>query len=210
MRRAGAADAGFLARVALAASRSHVGRGAWDLAVEGSDETRLRFIEMVLAARRPSWCHHTGFLVAEVDGRPAAALAGYALDAPELAPPGEALREAAGLCGWSEADLAGSFERLAVFLACLPPDETGAWVVEWVAAEPEFRRRGLVEALLRAQIEEGRRRGHHCAQITLFIGNVPAQRAYEKVGFRASDERRDPRFEATLGAPGLLRMRRSL
>jgi translation initiation factor 4G len=75
-----------------------------------------------------------------------------------------------------------------------------------VATIPEFRRRGLVDSLMGEILDAGRIRGHRVAQLTILIGNVPAQRAYEKAGFRVLDEKRHPAFEAALGAPGFMRM----
>ena len=203
-------DVPFLAWVVLAASRSHLERGVWDLFVEGTEADRLRFLETLLTSERPHWCHHRGFLVAEGDGRPAAALSGYPADGSELATPGDAILEAVRSLGWSDARRAASFERLGVFLRCLPGDAPDAWIVEWVATRPEFRRRGLVDRLLAAELDRGRRRGHRTAQILVLIDNTPAQRAYEKAGFRAVDEKRHPDFEAALGSPGLRRLLRPL
>ena len=58
-------------------------------------------------------------------------------------------------------------------------------------------------------LEAGRTRGHRLAQLTILIGNVAAQRAYEKAGFRVRDEKRHRDFQALLGAPGFMRMVRS-
>jgi hypothetical protein len=44
------------------------------------------------------------------------------------------------------------------------------------------------------------------AQVSLYIGNMPAQRAYKKVGFEFFDEKRHPDFEAEIGCPGMMRM----
>jgi hypothetical protein len=41
---------------------------------------------------------------------------------------------------------------------------------------------------------------------TYLIGNHPARRTYERVGFVAVDEKRDPQFEAVFGRPGTVRM----
>ena len=38
------------------------------------------------------------------------------------------------------------------------------------------------------------------------LGNEAAQRAYEKAGFRVVEERKDPAFEALLGAAGFARL----
>jgi ribosomal protein S18 acetylase RimI-like enzyme len=59
-------------------------------------------------------------------------------------------------------------------------------------------------------LDEGRRRGHALAQLTILLGNAPAQRAYEKLGFKRAEERRHPDFEAAIGCPGLGRLTRDL
>ena len=203
-------DVPFLAWVVLAASRSHVARGAWDLAVPGSDEERLRFLERLLSSERPHWCHTRGFRVAEVDGRAAAALSGYAAEDPELESPGEAISACARSLGWTDDQIGEAFARLAIFLGCLPPDEPGAWIIEWVATSAEQRRRGLVQRLLEAELAKGADRGHSVSQISLLSGNTAARKAYERAGYEYVDERRSAAFERAVGCPGLLRMLRPL
>jgi ribosomal protein S18 acetylase RimI-like enzyme len=88
--------------------------------------------------------------------------------------------------------------------------EQGAWVVESVATRPEFRRRGLIDLLMEEMLERGRARGATTADIGVFIGNDPAQRAYEKHGFRVVDEKRNAAFEAVYGTPGARMLRRGL
>jgi RimJ/RimL family protein N-acetyltransferase len=39
-----------------------------------------------------------------------------------------------------------------------------------------------------------RSRGYRVGQISVMIGNTPAQRAYEKAGFKVADEKRHPDF----------------
>jgi hypothetical protein len=69
---------------------------------------------------------------------------------------------------------------------------------------------GAVRALLRDVLAIGCRRGHPSAQISILLGNEPARRAYEQVGFMADREKRHPDFAATVGVPGMLRMVRAL
>jgi ribosomal protein S18 acetylase RimI-like enzyme len=88
--------------------------------------------------------------------------------------------------------------------------EQGAWVVESVATRPEFRRRGLIDLLMDEMLERGRARGATTVDIGVFIGNDPAQRAYEKHGFRVVDEKRNAAFEAVYGTPGARMLRRGL
>jgi hypothetical protein len=62
--------------------------------------------------------------------------------------------------------------------------------------------------LLETILDAGRARGFTKFQIGVLIGNTPAQRAYEGVGFSVVDEKTDPAFEATFGTPGIRRMAR--
>jgi translation initiation factor 4G len=203
-------DLPFLAWVQQEASRSHLPFGFWDLAFPGPDAYRLSLIERVCGAEARSFCHWSGFLVAEADGEPAAALCAYgeasaATGERFLAALGAATREE----GWDESRLQAMFGRLAPFLTCASEQPDDAWIVEWVATRPEHRGKGLVRALLPAVVEAGRQRGRTKFQIGVLIGNTPAQRAYEGAGFRVADEKRDPAFEATFGSPGIRRLLRA-
>jgi translation initiation factor 4G len=201
-------DAPFLAWVQQEASRSHLPYGLWDLAIPGPDDYRLGLLERLCRADAVSFCHWSGFLVAEVDGKPAAALSAYD-DAPIATGPrlDEAIAQALIPEGWNEARLGAMFQRIAPFLTCAPEQPEKTWVVEWVATVPAHRGKGLTRALLQAILEAGRQRGHTQFQISVLIDNTPAQRAYESAGFTVADEKRHPDFEAALGAPGIRCMR---
>jgi ribosomal protein S18 acetylase RimI-like enzyme len=202
-------DLPFLAWVQQEASRSHLPFGFWDIAFPGPDEYRLGLIEAVCGTAARSFCHWSGFLIAEVGGEPAAGLSAY--DQASLATGPcfmKALGEATAAEGWNEARLQAMFERLGPFLTCAPEQPDDAWIVEWVATRPEHRGKGLVRALLPAVVDLGRRRGHRRFQIGVLIGNTPAQRAYEGAGFVVVDEKRHPAFEATFGSPGIRRLMR--
>jgi hypothetical protein len=104
IRPARAADASFLAWVMLAASRSHLRRGAWDLHVDRPDADVLAFLERMAAQSEPSFCHWDGFLVAEVDGSPAAGLRGYTTRDPGMHDATPAITAASkSVLGWSDA-----------------------------------------------------------------------------------------------------------
>jgi translation initiation factor 4G len=207
IRPASEADVPLLAWVQQEAARSHLPVGFWDLAFPGPDADRLRVIERIARARARSFCHWSGFLVAELDGEPAAALSGYAR--PSIAAGSaleDALQQALDEEGWTERERAAMGSRIAPFLTCIPDTPEDAWVVEWVATRPEHRGKGLIKGLLEAIIARGRSRGHALVQIGVLIGNRPAQHAYESVGFRVVEEKRHPDFEAALGSPGIRRM----
>ncbi|NNL66355.1 MAG: GNAT family N-acetyltransferase [Myxococcales bacterium] len=207
IRRADEADIPFLAGVVVAAARSHVSRGLFDLLVPDDDAARRAFAEALLRAR-PSWCHWQNFHVAEVAGERAAALSGYPVGDVDLAPPEQVLPEVARGQGFSDDELAAAFLRVGPFASCFLEDDPEAWAVEWVATDPRFRGHGLCGTLLERVLGEGRARGHATSQLLILIGNTPAQRVYEKHGFRIVDEKRTTEFEAAIGCPGLARMER--
>ena len=195
----------------LEASRGHLALGAWDLYV-GDDEPRtLAMLERLAIQPVPSFCRVDGFFVAEVDGEPAAALCGYDPGAPGMTNPDAAIAAAvASALGWGDAERAAADARLEGFATCLSAPPPDVWVVEWVATRPAFRRRGLVRALLAAALDAGRGRGFRASQITLFIGNTPAERAYERAGYAIAGDKRHPAFQRSIGCPGLRRMTRAL
>src|SRR4029453_6796039 len=97
------ADVPFISWVQQEAARSHLPLGFWDLALPGAESDRLRVVGRIAKAKPRSFCHFSGFLVAEADGRAAAALSAYTQ--PSISA-GSALFEAMGEAfdaeGWSE------------------------------------------------------------------------------------------------------------
>jgi len=203
-------DIPFLAQILDLAARSHVATGMYDYLFAQPPDSIRTFCAGLLGAETRSWAHYSSYLVAAWGGTPAAALAGY--DVAERGFPVlvAALKETMAKQGWTADAQARCWERMAVLEPCFAPDIPGAWVVESVATLPAYRQRGLIAALLTQVLADGRARGHSLAQISMLIGNTPAQQAYERVGFRITTERRDPAFAAALGAPGLVQMTRPL
>jgi ribosomal protein S18 acetylase RimI-like enzyme len=211
IRPAVAADVPFIAWVQQEAARSHLSQGFWDLAFPGPDADRLRIVGRIATAPARSFCHWSGFLVAEADGRVAAALSAYTK--PSVAAGSllfDAMNEAFAAEHWSDEDRQAMGVRTAPFLTCIPDTKEDAWVIEWVATKPEYRGKGLVRALLHEILDRGRARGHAQSQIAVLIGNTPAQRAYEGVGFRIVDEKTHPDFERAIGCPGIRRLLQTL
>jgi ribosomal protein S18 acetylase RimI-like enzyme len=95
-------------------------------------------------------------------------------------------------------------------LCCIPDNVPDAWIIDSVATLPAYRRKGIVDRLLTAILEKGRQKGFRRAQINLYIGNQPAQHAYEKHGFKITDQKCHPNFEAEIGSPGMACMLRNL
>jgi ribosomal protein S18 acetylase RimI-like enzyme len=179
----------------------------------GPDETRvLKFLEAMTSQPGPHWMHYANFIVAEVDGVPAAALSGYFDEECGLATLEPRLPAAAEAIGTDHASLLAQFATSAgaTMLELAPKHEPGAWIIEHVAASPDFRRRGLVDRLLAEIIDRGRARGATIADVGVLIDNDRAQRAYEKAGFTVVEEIRSPAFEAAYGSPGMRELSRSI
>ena len=203
-------DSAFLARIILMASRSQLPRGIWDLVLEGPEADRQDFVELLTLLEARSFCHYSNFLVAEGDEGPAAALSAYDPGERGLLAPGHLIAVGSEAFGLTEAELADAYRRLEPYQTALPEQRKGVWTIEWVATETPRRRRGLAATLIECILGEGRKRGFRQAQVTTFIGNLPAALAYEKVGFSVAEERRHPDFERLMGAPGLVRYQRNL
>ena len=156
------------------------------------------------------WAHHSIFLVAEVDGEPAAALCGYFEDDNGSAALARAFPEVSARCGRTPEQDAAAGRAILPIMQVAPEHAAGVWIVENVATLPRFRRQGLVDRLLVEALERGRTRGAKAADIGVLIGNDAAQRAYEKVGFRMVSEKRNGEFEAIWGCPGIRGLHREI
>lgn len=200
----------LIAWVCLAAARSHLPRGFWDYYIDGGESECLKYLEALASSERPHLFHHSAFLVAEVDGRPAAALCGYFEEELGFGALAAVMPEVDRSLGRTPELAQQGMARMTHFMKVTPEHPAGTWIVENVATLPEFRRRGLVDRLLEAVLERGVSRGATIADIGVFIGNDPAQLAYEKNGFRAASEKRDAELDRTWGTPGIRLLRRSL
>ena len=195
-------DVDFLAWVMLAASRSQLDRGIWEYLYDWDEETTLEWLRRMATTDAVHFFHHSLYVVAEVDGTPAAGMCLY--DQPTQGVPAafSHMVELAAQLG-VDPDDAECARRGAVLMAGMPPSPAPqAAVVENVATRAEFRRQGVVHALLTELFDRGRERGYDTAEISVLIGNEAARRAYIKAGFEAAAEARDPRWDAEVGCPG--------
>ena len=209
IRNARTEDADFLAAVILLAGRAHVQKGIWDVILGGTDDENRSFLRLLTVTGKPHLFHHSFYQIAEADRNPAAALGGY--DPKTAGYP--ALREAMpeAIRGSGRNGLAPeSQDHMARVLPCVPESLEGAWIIDSVATLPEYRGLGLAGKLLESIMDRGRKLGFHLAQINIYIGNTPAQRLYEKHGFKIIDENRCADFEQEIGSPGMARMTRAL
>jgi len=201
----------FVAWVVMMANRSHLPKGMWDFMIGDDEAEVLRYLEALGDTETLHSGHYSLFLVAEVEGVPAAGLCGFFEN--EL--PGETMlagaAEVNAKTGRTAKEIAAGWERAQSIMALTTLQHApGAWVIENVATRPEFRRRGLVHQLVSAMLARGSERGARTADIGVLLGNDPAQRAYEKCGFEVVDEVRNAEFEAAYGSAGARMLRRAL
>lgn len=200
----------LVAWVVHTATRSHLPRSIYDFMISEDEAEILRYLEVFADTDTVHWGHWSVFLVAEVDGAPAAALAGFFESELGIESMIAGAMEANGKVGRTAEDYARGWEKAKSIANIAHPHEPGAWVIEHVATRPEFRRRGLVERLIHEMLERGRERGAKTGEIGVLIGNDGAQRAYEKCGFEVTAEVRDAEFEVAYACPGAYHLRRAL
>ena len=221
-RRALPEDADFLARATLAASRSHLPTGYFDLLFPVEEPRLLALLARVQLASEATggrgWGHWTDYQVLEgqdAAGRPlrlGALCACPASALPAFPFPAEALREAGLGLGWTPEALAAAQARIDVYLdrledIVLSEDEETLFV-QFVHVPREHRRQGHARrmmTLLQQQAEaEGRRR----LELFTDLGNDPAERLYVSLGFVLVEEYRYHNFpaeELALIGPGMRR-----
>jgi GNAT superfamily N-acetyltransferase len=206
IRPARAEDAGFIARNILAAQRGPFPRGWFDIALNRPEHECIAFIERIATAQRQSWWHVSQFIIAEVEGEPAAALCAMPAAGTGVAAR-SAIQEVADQTGWDASEIV---RRGGYAANCWVQGGEGDWLLEHVASLPEHRGRGLVQALIGHALAAGKVLGFARASISFLIGNAPAERCYAKAGFVFAEEKRDGAFEALTGAPGFRRFERAI
>jgi ribosomal protein S18 acetylase RimI-like enzyme len=208
IRPAHAEDAGLVARTILAAQRGHRPKGWFDIALDRPEPECLAFVERIAVAQRRSWWHVANFIIAEIDGEPAAALCAMPAAGSGLA--ARAAIEEVAVDSRNATDAAAISRRGAYARDCWVQFGDGDWLIEHVACSPAYRGRGLVQALIVEALRAGRAAGHGQASIPFLIGNEAAERCYAKAGFTLAEEKRDAAFEALIGAPGFRRFARAI
>ncbi|HUR16118.1 MAG TPA: GNAT family N-acetyltransferase [Candidatus Limnocylindrales bacterium] len=204
LRDATSEDAEFLARVMLIATRSHLGRGAWDYLLGWEESATLEFLAQLAVSEPEHLFTYSRFVVATVDGEPAAAASGYRPERHGFAvylPVFDELLRTNGVTDpeysqiWARGDVLQS--------AGAGPVAPGAWIIESVATLPAFRGMGLVDRLLADLLQRGTASGCDRALIeTVFVGNDPARRAYLKHGFLPVRETSGDGWQDIFGSPG--------
>ena len=206
IRQGRADDAAFIAHTVLLSQRGPRPLGWFDVALDQAEPQVRDFLAKLAVAKPRSWYHVSRFLIAEVEGKPAAALCAMpsreTRDTMRLA-----IEEVALAAGMSAADI---FARGAYARSCWVQGGEEDWLVEHVASQPSARGRGLMQALIAQALAAGREAGFERASISFLIGNEAAERCYAKADFAFAEEKRDSAFEAITGSPGFRRFARAI
>ena len=202
-------DAGFIAWTILTAQRGHRPRGWFDITLNLPEPQCLAFVRRIATAQRQSWWHVSQFIIAELEGEPAAALCALPA-AGTRAAARLAIEEVAAERCLDASELSAIWRRGAYAANCWVQGGDGDWLLEHVAALPSHRGRGLVQALIDRALAAGKAAGFKRASISFLIGNEAAERCYAKAGFGFAEEKRDPAFEALTGAAGFRRFERAI
>lgn len=192
------------------AATSHLPRCVWDVlfGLPSADVDEL--LRSVCTSQQVHWCHLDRFWIAEVAGRPAAAMTGFdPATAGNPALEREILQRVAEMAMPDES-LAALLGRAAALGRATPPNIDGSWGVENVAVAPEYRGTGIIDELLEHLLATGREAGHREAQVLCLNGNVRAERTWERHGFALTTDYRDRSFETTFGTAGLRLYTRTL
>ena len=104
---------------------------------------------------------------------------------------------------WSERSIASELDNhLAYWLVAMDGDTVAGYIGSQtvldetdmmnVAVHPDYRRRGIAEALVTALVEVLKEKNSHCLTLEVRASNEPAQKLYEKLGFAQIGRR--PRY----------------
>ena len=114
---------------------------------------------------------------------------------------------------WSEKSIASELDnKLAFWLVATEGDRVAGYIGSQtvmdetdmmnVAVHPDFRRKGIAEALVNGLVEHLKTMGSHCLTLEVRASNVPAISLYEKLGFseigRRKNYYRNPREDALI------------
>ena len=114
---------------------------------------------------------------------------------------------------WSEKSIASELNNeLAFWLTAIEGDLVAGYIGSQtvidetdmmnVAVHPDFRRKGIAEALVNALVEAMKSRGSRCLTLEVRASNEPAIMLYEKLGFsqigRRKNYYRNPREDALI------------
>ena len=114
---------------------------------------------------------------------------------------------------WSTNSIASELDnKLAFWLVAMEENQVAGYIGSQtvmdetdmmnVAVHPDYRRKGIAEALINDLVENLKKMGSHCLTLEVRASNVPAITLYEKLGFteigRRKNYYRNPREDALI------------
>lgn len=188
VRQATREDLPFVAWCNYEASSPYPGFCYWDPLLEGLNTPTASFIDAVFRCDALAYGKVEDFFIIEEAGKQLGGASGFAMNAEDYRPLHlNRMNDVANELGWKPEIVKEFLERYNQVWHD-PHDVTIApsaeWTIECVAVVPEARGRGVGKQLLSAILEAGKERGHTHAGIAVTIGNEPAQKLYEALGFR--------------------------
>ncbi|THB65418.1 MAG: GNAT family N-acetyltransferase [Gammaproteobacteria bacterium] len=207
MRKAEKTDADFIFWIMKTAARSGMPKGFIDVLFPQDKQRNFDFVKTMMFSDIKSLFHYSNFIIAEADGIPVAGMSGYYT--PEVNSDNfrACFIDAQDKLSLADEEKVAMGDRIGAFVGCFPGLLENAWVVEWVAAKPEFRGKGIINKLLKTIISQGLNETDcEVVQIALAKGNTPAKKAYTKAGFSFYDEKLSEDFKREFGYPGMERL----
>jgi len=195
-------DVKLVAKLIYMSSLGHLQVSTYDFAFPGSIKKRLEKLggTFLHGSRNPN--HYSKFEVAEIDGRVAASLCTRTNESDSLLTFRKTMLE----IGVTHREMLGMLWRIRFYSRAKHHFPRDALIIDNAATFPEFRRMGIANMLIERAIDLGRREGYSSVQLECLVGNTPAQKAYEKVGFQVQDVKTHPSWEKTIGCPGIMKM----
>jgi GNAT superfamily N-acetyltransferase len=184
----------------------------WDPILEGFNTDTMAFIQAVFHADALAWGRAEQFFVAEKDGELVGGASGFVINENDYRPLRlDRLPTVATSLGWSE-DTLQEFIRRYEEVWRDPHDVSLApsapFVIECVAIKPHVRGQGIAKHLLNHICDHAKAEGHTHAAIAVTMGNEPAMRVYEGIGFKHYITYWAEYFEGYF--PGTVKYRRGL
>jgi ribosomal protein S18 acetylase RimI-like enzyme len=210
IRKAQPEDGAFLADMITMAGRNHTSRAILEYLLGGKPNDCMTFLQMLLITQTPHLFHHSCYMIAEGSDGPVAVMSGYDPTTKGYQALNVAIPEVSPILGWSVAEENLVKERTDKLIPCMPQVVNGAWIVDRGATKVEARRQGAASRLLAEIMAEGKGLGFGLAQASIFIGNEPGVKLYEKAGFAVAEEKSDEFFERMIGAPGMVSLTKEL
>ncbi len=207
VRKASTSDVDFIIWIIKTAGRSGRTVGFTDMLFPESKSKTYDFLSDLICSDIKSLFHFSNFKIAEINNEPVAGLSGYFTPEINSEHFKECLLTTQKKFKLSSEQSEEMMNRIGVFVSCFPGLLDSAWVVEWVAVKPEYRKQGIINILLNNIISQGiAEKKCDVIQIAVAKGNTPAISAYKNIGFVFYDDKSSEEFKNVFGYAGMDRL----